>query len=72
MTQKAIFFKFVVPTVSTIVVGIVISTAFVYLTGKYPTPTNQVQARPSVAISRGSAELPYTDERLWRVHVLLR
>jgi hypothetical protein len=72
MTRKAIILQFVVPTVSAIVVGIVISIGFAYLTGKYPVPTNQAEAHHPVAVTRGSAELPYTDERLWRVHVLLR
>jgi hypothetical protein len=71
MTQKVITFRFVVPTVSAIVLAIVISIGAVYLTNKYSLPPNQAEASRS-AVGGASAELPKADWRLWRVHVLLR
>jgi hypothetical protein len=71
MTHKAITFKFVVPTVLAIALGIMISIGAVYLTGKHPVPIDQAEANHSVAGSGGIAQLPNPDGRLMRVHLLL-
>ena len=71
MTHKAISLKFVVPTVLAVALGIMISIGAVHLTGKYPVPIDQAEARHSVAGSPGIAELPNPDGRLSRVRLLL-
>ena len=72
MTQRATTLKFVVPEMVAVVFGIIILIGIIYLTHKYPIPTVHADVSHSVAGSRGSAELPNPDVRLWRVHLLLR
>jgi hypothetical protein len=70
MTQKAITLQFVVPAVlAAIALGI--SIGAVYLTVKYLVLIDQAEVNHSVAGSRGIAELPSSDGRFSRVHVLL-
>lgn len=72
MTQKAINFKLVIPTVSAIAFGTIVLIGVVYLKDRYPLPIDRAEASQSVAGNRRSAELPGSDGRLWRIHVLLR
>jgi hypothetical protein len=67
MTQKAITFKFVVPTVLAVALGIMISIGATHLTDKHPVPID----RHAAAGGLGIAELPNPDWRLSRVHLLL-
>jgi hypothetical protein len=71
MTHKAITFKFVVPTVLAIALGVMLSIGTVHLTDKYPAPVDPAEADYSVAGSRGTAELPSPDARLSRVRLVL-
>jgi hypothetical protein len=71
MTLKAITFKFVVPTMLAIALGIMLSIGAVYLTVKYLVAIDQSEVNRSSAGSRGIAELPNPDGRLSRVHLLL-
>jgi hypothetical protein len=72
MTQKAITLRFVIPEALAVAFGIIILIGIVYFTYKYPGPIDQADASHFITAGRGSAELPNTDGRLWRVHVLLR
>jgi len=72
MTQKAINFKFVLPTVSAIAFAIIISIGVIYLKDKYPLPVGQAGSHQPAANGQRSAELPNAERRLWRMHVLLR
>jgi len=69
MTHKVITLKLVVPTVLALALGI--SIGAVYLTDKLLVPTDQAEANHSVAGSGGITELPNSDGRLSRVHLLL-
>ena len=71
MTNKVITIEFIVPTLSAIVLGIVLSIGTVYLTDKHLVPIDQTEANHSVAGSHGFVELPNPDGRLSRVHLLL-
>jgi len=71
MTQKAINFKFVLPTASAVAFAIIVLIGVVYLNDKYPLPVGQAGSRQPVADSLRSAE-PNAEKRLWRIHVLLR
>jgi hypothetical protein len=71
MTQKAIRLKLLVPTVLAVALGIMISIGIVYLAVKYLVLTDQAEANHFVAGSRGTAELPNSDGRLSRVHLLV-
>ena len=64
MIQKAITLKFVVPTVLVLALGI--SIGAIYLPDKHLVPIDY-----SVAASGGIADLPNSDRRLSRVHLLL-
>jgi hypothetical protein len=66
MTQKAISLKFNVSTVLAIALGIMISSGAVYLTVKSLAEANQ-----AITGGRGTAELPNSDGRLSRVHLLI-
>jgi hypothetical protein len=68
MTHKAIILKFVVLAVIAIALGIMISNRAAHLSDKHPVPTD----RHASADGRAIAELPNSDGRFWRVHVLLR
>lgn len=69
MTQKAITFEFVVPTVLAAVLGSALSIGAVYLANRYLGPI-EAEADHSVAGSRGIAE-GNPDGRLSRVELLL-
>jgi hypothetical protein len=64
MIHKAITLKFVVPTVLVLALGI--SIGAIYLPDKHLVPIDY-----SVAASGGIADLPNSDRRLSRVHLLL-
>ena len=67
MTHKAITWKFIVPTVFAVALGIMISSGAI----KYLVPIDQADANHSVAGSREIAELPNPDVRISRVGLLL-
>ena len=58
MTHKAITFKFFVPTVLVVALGIMFSIGSVYLTVKYLVLIDHAEADHLVAGSRRIAELP--------------
>jgi hypothetical protein len=72
MINKVITGEIVVPALSAIVLGIVLSIGAVYLTGKRPVPIDQTEASHSVANNRGFVALPNPAGRLSRVYLLLR
>ena len=67
MTQKAITFKFVVLTALAVALGIMISIGAAHLTDKHSIPID----RHTSADNGGIANLPSTDGRLSRVHLIL-
>ena len=72
MTQRAINFKFFLPTLSAVAFAIVVLIGIVYLKDRYPPFIARPAGHPSVADSGRHSESPNTDGRFWRVHVLLR
>ena len=52
MTQRAITFKFVLPELLAVALGILILIGMVYLTDKYPIPINHSDASRSTAPER--------------------
>jgi ABC-type amino acid transport system permease subunit len=63
--------EIVVPTVLAVVLAIVLSIGAIYLTEIFLGPIEQVEAHQSVAASGGIADLPNSDRRLSRLHLLL-
>jgi hypothetical protein len=71
MTHKVITFEFVAPMALAAVLGTVLLIGAIYLTNRHLSPVDQSEANHSVAGSHGIAELPKTDGRFSRAHLLL-
>ena len=70
VTHRMIGLGFAVPTALAIVLGIVLALGGASL-ARYLGQVDQAKATPSVTGSRATAELPNSDARLTRVHMLL-